>query len=114
MHSARYAGAGASDAQNLDKLLERLRGVPPEQRGARFVSVVVYMRSSADPLPLICEGVWEGRILDAPRGTGGFGYDPIFEVPGRGASAAELDAQEKNRLSHRGLALRALLERWAG
>lgn len=111
VHSARYAGVDADDETNLQKLLEALRDVPAGQRSARFVSVVAVMRSPTDPLPVICEGVWEGRILPAPRGNGGFGYDPIFEVSGLGCSSAELKPEDKNRLSHRALALRELLAR---
>lgn len=108
IHSARYAGAGASDADNLVKLLHALESVPEPERGARFQCVLVYLRHAADPTPLICQGTWEGRILDAPRGENGFGYDPIFYVPTQGCSSAELDPAVKNGLSHRGQALRRL------
>ena len=108
IHSARYAGVGAGDAANLQKLLQTLQGVPPEQRGARFRCVIVYLRSAQDPAPLVCEGVWQGRILEAPRGSNGFGYDPVFLVPERGCSSAELPPEVKNRLSHRGQALAKL------
>ena len=108
IHSARYAGVGAGDAANLQKLLQALQGVPPERRGARFRCVIVYLRSARDPSPLVCEGVWQGRILEAPRGSNGFGYDPVFLVPERGCSSAELPPEEKNRLSHRGQALAKL------
>ena len=108
VYSARYAGADASDADNLAKLLADMRGVPENQRGCRFVCVMVAMHSAADPLPLIATGVWEGRLLTAARGTGGFGYDPIFWVPDEGLSSAELPPARKNALSHRGQALRAL------
>ncbi len=109
VHSARYAGEGASDAANIDKLLGELQGVADEQRGARYRCVIVYVRDADDPAPLVAEGAWEGRIAAAPRGTGGFGYDPVF-VPLPGTStAAELPAAQKNAASHRGQACRALL-----
>ncbi len=109
IYSARFAGAGASDQANLEKLLEELAPVPDEQRSARFQCLLVYMRHGLDPTPLICQGTWEGRILHAPRGKNGFGYDPVFFVPGEGCSAAELPPEIKNRLSHRGQALQKLL-----
>ncbi|TCT21944.1 XTP/dITP diphosphatase [Thiobaca trueperi] len=108
IYSARYAGAGASDQENLLKLLRELEGVPENQRTARFQCLLVYLRHADDPTPLICQGTWEGRILTSPRGTNGFGYDPVFFVPTEGCSAAELDPETKNRLSHRGQALRRL------
>lgn len=108
IYSSRYAGAGATDDANLKKLLSALEGVPLEQRTARFQCVMVCLRHPADPAPLICQGTWEGAIAMAPSGTGGFGYDPVFLVPQLGCSAAELDPETKNRLSHRGQALRAL------
>jgi len=109
IYSARYAGPEASDAENLEKLLGMLKEVPEENRGARFQCVLVYLRHALDPTPLICQGTWEGRILTAPRGTSGFGYDPVFFVPTHACSAAELPAETKNALSHRGQALRQLL-----
>ena len=109
IYSARYAGAGAGDRANLEKLLEALRGVPEAERTARFQCLMVYMRHSEDPVPLICQGTWEGRILFEPRGEGGFGYDPVFFVPTHNCSSAELEPQVKNALSHRGQALRQLL-----
>lgn len=111
IQSARYAGPGADDAKNLQKLLKALETVPEAKRTARFRCVLVYMRHAQDPSPLICEGSWEGRILTAPRGSNGFGYDPIFLVPERGCSSAELPPEQKNQLSHRGKALKALAER---
>ncbi len=110
IYSARYAGPGASDGENLEKLLSMLNGVPDERRSARFQCVLVYLRHALDPTPLICQGTWEGRILTAPRGTGGFGYDPVFFVPDQGRASAELPPEVKNTLSHRGQALRRLLE----
>jgi XTP/dITP diphosphohydrolase len=108
--SARYAGLGASDADNLDKLLQELQRVPESGRGARFQCLMVYMRHPQDPTPIICQGTWEGRILFAPRGSGGFGYDPVFYVPGEDRASAELPPEVKNRLSHRGQALQKLLQ----
>lgn len=107
--SARFAGVGAGDEANLRLLLERLEGVPPAQRTARFVSIVVLMRHMDDPLPIVAEGIWEGHIIDSPRGENGFGYDPIFGLPGRPETSAEIAPEEKNHLSHRGQALRAML-----
>ncbi len=107
--SARYAGAQASDADNLNLLLRELAAVPAERRTARYRCVLVWVREAADPAPLIASGVWEGRVLSAPRGAGGFGYDPVFQPEGFAVSAAELPAAQKNTLSHRAQALRALL-----
>lgn len=111
IYSARYAGMGASDAENLKKLLDQLRDVAPAQRTARFQCVLVYLRHALDPTPLICQGTWEGSILDVPRGSNGFGYDPVFYVPSHSCSAAELPPETKNSLSHRGQALRDLVAR---
>jgi XTP/dITP diphosphohydrolase len=110
IYSARYAGPGASDQANLQRLLNEVRPYPLEQRTARYRCALVFMHSARDPSPLICQASWEGRIIDAPRGSGGFGYDPIFELPDRGLTVAEIPAAEKHRLSHRGQALRALVE----
>lgn len=109
LYSSRYAGEQASDADNNAKLLQALAGVPEVQRSARFVSVIVLLSHELDPLPLIAQGVWEGRILEQPRGVGGFGYDPLFWVPTHGCASAELEAVEKNRISHRGRAMTSLL-----
>ncbi len=111
IYSARYAGVGASDAENVAKLLQALEGVEPAQRQARFQAVIVYMRHATDPTPLICHGTWEGSITTAPIGENGFGYDPIFWVALHGCSAAQLTAEQKNALSHRGQALRELVGR---
>lgn len=111
IRSARYAGPHASDAENCAKLLVELEGVPEQEQTARFECVIVYLMHGADPTPLICEGTWEGRILSIPRGQGGFGYDPVFYAPEYGCSAAELELKTKNAISHRGQALRRLLER---
>lgn len=110
IHSARYAGTHGDDDANNSLLLAELAGVPEAERTARFRCVMVYMRHAEDPAPVICQGVWDGRILEAPRGAGGFGYDPVFWVPTEDCAAAELPADTKNRLSHRGQALRALLD----
>jgi XTP/dITP diphosphohydrolase len=109
IYSARYAGAGASDADNLARLLAAMEGVEDGRRGARFQCLMVYVRHAQDPTPVICQGTWEGVILRRPAGANGFGYDPVFLVPTHGRSAAELDSQTKNALSHRGQALRRLL-----
>lgn len=109
LYSARYAGAGANDAANNARLLEALAGVAEAARTARYHCLLVLLRHAEDPAPLICHGIWEGRILTAPRGNGGFGYDPLFWVDSEQASAAELSAERKNHLSHRGQALRQLL-----
>ena len=108
VYSARYAGEGATDLANLQKMLEELRAVPMERRSARYQCVIAFVQSADDPAPLIAHGSWEGRVLTAPRGTGGFGYDPIFQPAGLDVRAAELSAEEKNARSHRGEALRAL------
>ena len=109
IYSARYAGENADDAANNRKLLESLSGVAPEARTARYHCALVLLRHPADPLPLVCSASWEGLILSEPRGTGGFGYDPLFLVPSLGLTAAELDPVLKNQLSHRGRALQMLL-----
>jgi XTP/dITP diphosphohydrolase len=113
IHSARFAGPGADDAANNAKLLRALAGVPSDRRRARYRCALVFLRSAADSAPLSAEGVWEGCILEAPRGRGGFGYDPYFYLPGLRKTAAELDPSVKNRLSHRGIAMRALRDRLA-
>jgi len=110
IYSARFAGAGATDEANLDKLLRELAHVPEAERTARFQCLMVLMRHPTDPTPIMCQGTWEGRILLEPRGSGGFGYDPVFFVPDQNCASAELAPEVKNRLSHRGQALRALLD----
>lgn len=112
IYSARYAGADANDAANNAKLVGALAGLPPEARRARYRCALVFVADAA-AAPLIAAGDWEGFILDAPRGTGGFGYDPYFWLPELNQTAAEMAAAEKNRLSHRGKALRALREQLA-
>jgi XTP/dITP diphosphohydrolase len=109
IYSARYAGVGASDGANLDKLLSAVSEVPARARSARYQCALAYMRWPDDPSPIICQASWEGRIVTTPRGAGGFGYDPIFELPDLGVTAAELSADEKNRISHRGKAMRELV-----
>jgi len=109
IYSARFAGPGASDRDNLQKLLDELQGVPETGRSARFQCLMVYLRHANDPTPIICQGTWEGSILPEPRGENGFGYDPVFYVPTHGCSSAELAADVKNSLSHRGQALRQLV-----
>jgi len=110
IYSARFAGVDASDQQNLEKLLVELQDVPDSERQAQFHCVLVYMRHADDPTPLVCHGCWQGTIARAPAGSGGFGYDPIFVVPEAGKTAAELTADEKRAASHRGQALKLLLE----
>lgn len=110
VRSARYAGLNASDSDNVSALLQALEGVPETGRTAQFHCVLVMLRHAEDPTPVICHGRWHGRILEAPRGAGGFGYDPVFWVPDHNCSAAQLSRAEKSRISHRGLALQALVE----
>lgn len=109
IYSARYAGSPGSDAANNEKLLRELARLPNEKRSARYQCVLVFMRHASDPSPLICQSAWEGEILAAPRGDQGFGYDPLFFVPSLQKTAAELPPAQKNQLSHRGQAMRALL-----
>jgi XTP/dITP diphosphohydrolase len=109
IYSARFAGPGASDQDNLGKLLDQLQGVTGAERSARFQCLMVYLRHADDPTPVICQGTWEGSILLEPRGENGFGYDPVFYVPTHDCSSAELAADVKNSLSHRGQALRQLV-----
>jgi XTP/dITP diphosphohydrolase len=111
VYSARFAGSDATDEANNALLVEKLRQVPEQQRSARYRAVIVYLRNAADPSPIICEGSWEGIIHLEPHGDGGFGYDPYFYLPEQGCTSAELSAEQKNKLSHRGQALRQLLEK---
>jgi len=113
IYSARYAGEGASDGENLQLLLDNMRDVPEARRGAHFVSVIVYMRHPADACPLVCEGLWSGRLTYAPKGAAGFGYDPIFYLDECGCTSAELEPDHKNAISHRAQAMQALLARLA-
>jgi XTP/dITP diphosphohydrolase len=110
LYSARYAGRHGDSEANIDKLLQALDGVPDDARTARFVCVLALVRHADDPMPLIAQGEWAGRILAARRGDRGFGYDPVFFSPAHGCSAAELPADIKNRDSHRGRALARLRE----
>ena len=108
IYSARFAGPDADDAANNARLLSALAGMPAAARRARYRCVLVFVEGPGDPAPVTAEGTWEGAILEAPRGGGGFGYDPYFWLPERNLTAAQLEPAEKNRLSHRGAALRAL------
>lgn len=112
--SARYAGVGASDQANLDKLLADMHEMPDAQRSARFICVMVYLRHALDPTPIVAQGVWEGRILREAVGENGFGYDPVFWLEQYQCSSAQLAPEIKNALSHRGQALRALSQQLAG
>ena len=114
IYSARYAGVGASDEENLQKLLQQLSGVAEAKRSGRFQCVMVMMEHDRDPTPIICQGTWEGRITESPQGENGFGYDPVFYVPSHACTAAQLGAEEKNRLSHRGQALGKLVAAMRG
>ncbi len=111
IYSARYAGIDASDKNNLQKLLTALEAVPKEKRTARFQCLMVYMRHANDPTPIICQGTWKGIIAHAPQGENGFGYDPVFYVPEHNCTSAQLSADVKNQLSHRGQALRLLVKK---
>jgi XTP/dITP diphosphohydrolase len=108
--SARYAGVGASDRDNVQKLLKELEDVPEERRSARFICVMVFLEHAEDPFPVIAQGVWEGRVLYQSIGDNGFGYDPVFWVPEQQCASAELSAAVKNSLSHRSKALRSLTD----
>jgi XTP/dITP diphosphohydrolase len=115
IHSARFAAdatGNSSDAANNALMLEKLRDVPQEARSARFQCAIVLMRLPDDPMPLVCQGTWEGSILQTPAGNHGFGYDPLFFVPEQGCSSAELPPAVKNRISHRAQALQELRRRW--
>ncbi len=114
LYSARYAGSPTDDDANNSKLLDALREVPAGQRSARFYAVIVLLRHPEDPQPLIAEGSWEGEITTAPRGSGGFGYNPVFLDPVHGLTAAQMEPALKNTLSHRGKALALLRSRLAG
>lgn len=110
IYSARFSGEGATDKQNLEKLLVEMKDVPEEKRTARFHCVLVLMKHENDPTPIVCHGKWEGKILTKPSGENGFGYDPIFWVPETQCASAELNAAQKKQLSHRGKALKKLFE----
>ncbi|ETS29827.1 non-canonical purine NTP pyrophosphatase, RdgB/HAM1 family [Photorhabdus temperata] len=110
IYSARYAGESATDQQNLAKLLDTMKDIPNDQRQAQFNCVLVYIRHAEDPTPLVFHGRWPGIIAHEPAGNGGFGYDPIFYVPELGCTAAELSGEQKNAVSHRGQALKMMLD----
>lgn len=110
VYSARFAGPNATDQENLNKLLAELHGVHPEFRQACYHCVIVFVRSADDPDPIVAHGKWEGQIAREARGSGGFGYDPIFLPAGLHSTAAQLSADQKNKISHRALALLALVE----
>ncbi|MBQ0798990.1 MAG: RdgB/HAM1 family non-canonical purine NTP pyrophosphatase [Porticoccaceae bacterium] len=113
IYSGRFAGENASDEDNNRKLLDQLQDIPEQQRSARFQCVLVYMRHAQDPGPLICQGTWEGMILSEPRGINGFGYDPLFFAPDQNCTSAQLSADTKNMVSHRGRAMKKLLAAFA-
>lgn len=115
IYSARFSamhGGAHNDQANNALLLEKLRGIPENERTARFQCVLALFRFPNDPMPMICQGTWEGRVVLEPRGTSGFGYDPLFFVPSLGCTSAELPREVKNMLSHRAQALQQLLQRW--
>ena len=109
IYSARFSGENATDQENIDKLLNKLEGLMPEQRKARFQCVLVYMRHEFDPTPIICQGSWEGSITEGQDGTNGFGYDPVFWVESEQCTSAQLSKARKSELSHRGKALTQLV-----
>ena len=111
VYSARYAGEPKSDARNNQKLVEDLAA--HADKSAYYYCVLVYVRHADDPQPVIADGVWRGQIVDTPRGANGFGYDPYFLIPALGKTTAELEPSEKNAVSHRGQAIRALVEKLA-
>jgi XTP/dITP diphosphohydrolase len=111
IYSARYAGKQANSQKNIEKLLEDMRDIPAENRGAHFHCTLVYLSHAEDPAPIICEGIWHGTILQTPTGSHGFGYDPVFYDETEKCSAAELPQERKNQISHRGQALRILMDK---
>ena len=111
IYSARFAGLGASDEDNLLKLIDMIKPFPEEQRTARFICSMVYLRHKDDPVPIIAQGVWEGQLVTDPKGENGFGYDPVFYVESQQCTSAELPPEVKNRLSHRGQALMQLMDK---
>lgn len=112
IYSARYAGTGGDQANN-DKLLEALKDVPEAHRGAQFICALALVRHELDPIPIICEGIWQGSILFAPEGQNGFGYDPLFWIEREQCSSAELSPEQKNQMSHRAKAMALLKQRLA-
>lgn len=111
VYSSRYAGENASDSDNVNKLLGALQGVEASRRSARFLCVIVYMRSADDPTPLICQGEWQGAISEQAYGHGGFGYDPVFWLDSYAKTAAQLPVEVKNSISHRAFAMKLLMEK---
>lgn len=109
IYSARFAGRGASDSDNIEKLLQELKDIPDAKRGARFQCVVVFLRSATDPTPIICQGTWEGKITQTRAGNDGFGYDPVFWIPEHNCTAAQLPPEIKNTISHRARAIMKLI-----
>ena len=109
VYSARYSGDQATDRSNITKLLDAMSGIPKEKRQAKFLCVLVFMRHTDDPTPIICQGEWHGEIMTEQQGENGFGYDPIFWVEEQNCSSAQLSPEQKNTLSHRGKALKLLL-----
>ncbi len=114
IYSARYAGQGATDEENLQLLIDNIIKSGMDKPVARYQCVIVYLRHGNDPMPLIAEGTWEGYLVTEPVGENGFGYDPVFYVPDYQCTSAQLDPDEKNRISHRGLALNKLAEKLSG
>lgn len=110
IYSARYAGEGASDQDNLEKLIEDVKQLPEDRRAARFVCLMVFLRHAGDPVPLVAEGIWNGIAITEPRGSSGFGYDPMFYVSSHDCTSAELPPAVKNQISHRGQALRKIVK----
>ncbi len=111
IYSARYAGEHASDDDNLRKLIRDFKTSSSNENACRFICVIVFVVHEKDPLPVICEGIWEGELITMPRGQNGFGYDPIFWLPEHQCTSAELEPEIKNTISHRGIALRKLVSR---
>jgi XTP/dITP diphosphohydrolase len=112
IYSARYARKGATDKENIDKLLQTMKSLPTQQRHAHFYCVIAFVRHSCDPVPLICQAKWDGVILDAPKGQNGFGYDPVFYIPSLHSTAAQLNPEQKNTLSHRAKALQLFIKQF--
>jgi non-canonical purine NTP pyrophosphatase (RdgB/HAM1 family) len=111
IYSARYAGGGASDEDNLNKLIEDIKPLSEEDRKARFICLMVFLRHAEDPVPIITQGIWDGYVITAPCGENGFGYDPMFYVPTHDCTSAELSPDIKNQLSHRGQALKQMVKK---
>lgn len=112
IYSARYAKKGASDKENIEKLLNMMQTLPKEQRRAHFYCVIAYVRHYLDPVPIICQAKWDGMILEEPKGLGGFGYDPVFFIPELNCTSAELIQEQKNSISHRAKALKMFIQQF--